>query len=88
MECSSGKYWTREAPIQLSHIESKAYLSSSTSHQYGQPIPGQLEVAAAKSSSKSTYWIAQVIYLYIKTVPLIFFQRTERGRARKGEIRG
>ncbi|KAI7850143.1 MIR motif-containing protein, partial [Circinella umbellata] len=60
VECSSGKYWTREAPIQLSHIESKAYLSSSTSHQYGQPIPGQLEVAAAKSSSKSTYWIAQV----------------------------
>ncbi|KAI9491043.1 MIR motif-containing protein, partial [Zychaea mexicana] len=60
VECPSGKYWTREEPIQLSHMDSKTYLTSSTSHQYGQPIPGQLEVAAAKTSSKSTHWIAQV----------------------------
>ncbi|KAI8142438.1 MIR motif-containing protein [Fennellomyces sp. T-0311] len=59
IECASGKHWLRETPVQLIHVESKAYLTSGTNHQYGQPIPGQLEVAGAKTSSKATQWMAQ-----------------------------
>ncbi|KAG0169292.1 Stromal cell-derived factor 2-like protein 1 [Apophysomyces sp. BC1034] len=53
------KHWRREEPVQLKHVDSHNYLSCSTSHQYGQPIPGQLEVAAARSASKNTQWVTQ-----------------------------
>lgn len=62
VQCSSSstKHWLREEPVQFVHVDTKYYLSSSAQHKYGQPIPGQLEVAAAKSSSKNTKWMAQV----------------------------
>ncbi|KAI9304880.1 MIR motif-containing protein [Cunninghamella echinulata] len=56
---SKEKYWLREQPVHLLHVDSNSYLSSNAQFQYGQPIPGQLEVAASKSSSKNTQWIAQ-----------------------------
>ncbi|CDS11210.1 hypothetical protein LRAMOSA03473 [Lichtheimia ramosa] len=61
VQCSSSstKHWLREEPVQFVHVDTKYYLSSSAQHKYGQPIPGQLEVAAAKSSSKNTKWMAQ-----------------------------
>jgi dolichyl-phosphate-mannose--protein O-mannosyl transferase len=69
---SSQEFWLREQPIQLVHVDSSTHLTCSPQHQYGQPIPGQLEVATAKSSSKNTHWVAQVnhgsyleyIYIY------------------------
>ncbi|CEP11811.1 hypothetical protein [Parasitella parasitica] len=61
VEClSSGdKVWNRERPVQFVHVDTYSYLSSSSSHQFGQPIPGQLEVAAARSASKNSQWMAQ-----------------------------
>ncbi|KAI8078029.1 MIR motif-containing protein [Gilbertella persicaria] len=61
VECLTGdkKSWLREEPVQLLHEDTSAYLSSSTNYQFGQPIPGQLEVAASKSASKNTQWMAQ-----------------------------
>ncbi|KAI8093535.1 MIR motif-containing protein [Halteromyces radiatus] len=56
---STQEFWLREQPIHLIHVDSNTYLTSSPQYQYGQPIPGQLEVATAKSSSKNTQWIAQ-----------------------------
>lgn len=66
VQCSSSstKRWLREEPVQFVHVDTKYYLSSSAQHKYGQPIPGQLEVAAAKSSSKNTKWMAQVTQEY------------------------
>lgn len=62
VECAnpSSKFWLREEPIQLVHLDSKVYLSTSPNHRYGQPIPGQLEVAGTKSQSSNTRWAAQV----------------------------
>lgn len=62
VEClnSGDKVWMRENPVQLYHEDTRSYLSSSTSHQFGHPIPGQLEVAATKYASKNTQWMAQV----------------------------
>ncbi|ORY96378.1 MIR motif-containing protein [Syncephalastrum racemosum] len=61
VECAnpSSKFWLREEPIQLVHLDSKVYLSTSPNHRYGQPIPGQLEVAGTKSQSANTRWAAQ-----------------------------
>ncbi|KAI8881956.1 hypothetical protein K501DRAFT_252238 [Backusella circina FSU 941] len=61
VECleKGDKYWIREKPIQLVHQESNTYLSSFQQHQFGQPIPGQLEVACAKGASKNSVWMAQ-----------------------------
>jgi len=52
--------WIREQPVQFVHEDTYAYLSSNSNHQFGQPIPGQLEVAASRSASKNTQWMAQV----------------------------
>jgi dolichyl-phosphate-mannose--protein O-mannosyl transferase len=62
VECleKGDKYWIREKPIQLVHQETNSYLSSFQQHQFGQPIPGQLEVACAKGASKNSVWMAQV----------------------------
>ncbi|KAL0081314.1 Sdf2l1 protein [Phycomyces blakesleeanus] len=60
VECASGsKFWLREEPVQFVHVESQAYLSCNGAHQFGHPIPGQLEVSGTKGSSKHTQWIAQ-----------------------------
>ena len=58
---SSDKSWIRENPVQLIHEDTNAYLSSYNHHQFGHPIPGQLEVAGYKSASKNSQWMAQVI---------------------------
>lgn len=58
--CSGEKTWLREKTVQLVHEDTGAYLSSFTSYTFGHPIPGQLEVAGSKSSSKNSQWIAQV----------------------------
>ncbi|KAI9033614.1 MIR motif-containing protein, partial [Phycomyces nitens] len=61
VECASGtKFWVREEPVQFVHVDSQAYLSCNGAHQFGHPIPGQLEVSGSKGSSKNTQWIAQV----------------------------
>ncbi|KAK4516034.1 uncharacterized protein ATC70_010995 [Mucor velutinosus] len=61
VEClnSGDKMWHREQPVQFVHEDTYAYLSSNSNHQFGQPIPGQLEVAASRSASKNTQWMAQ-----------------------------
>lgn len=62
LEClnAGDKTWIRENPVQLIHVETHAYLSSFSNHQFGHPIPGQLEVAASKTASKNSQWMAQV----------------------------
>lgn len=62
VEClnSSDKVWLRESTVQFAHEDTYTYLSSFANHQFGQPIPGQLEVAASRSASKNSQWIAQV----------------------------
>jgi dolichyl-phosphate-mannose--protein O-mannosyl transferase len=62
VEClqSGDKTWIRENTIQLVHENTYAYLSSFANHQFGHPIPGQLEVAASRSASKNSQWMAQV----------------------------
>ncbi|KAI8087341.1 MIR motif-containing protein [Thamnidium elegans] len=57
---SGDKTWVRENQVQLIHEDTGAYLSSFTTYQFGHPIPGQLEVAGARSSSKNSQWMAQV----------------------------
>ncbi|CEG72984.1 hypothetical protein RMATCC62417_08453 [Rhizopus microsporus] len=71
VECD-GQYWTRENVVQLAHQDTSAYLSSSDRYQFGQPIPGQLEVAAVKGSSKNTQWIAQVSLLFLSLYSFFF----------------
>ncbi|CAG8484144.1 12577_t:CDS:10 [Ambispora gerdemannii] len=51
--------WQREEKIQLIHIETNTYLTANKEHAYSNPIPGQIEVSAAKSGGKLTFWIAQ-----------------------------
>ncbi|CAO3589992.1 unnamed protein product [Absidia cylindrospora] len=63
----SQEFWLREQPIQLVHVDSNTYLTCSPQHHYGQPIPGQLEVASAKSSSKNTHWLAQEGFYFAAT---------------------
>lgn len=64
VDCSNSgdKFWLRESTVQFMHENTYAYLSSYANHQFGQPIPGQLEVAASRSSSKNSQWMAQVTF--------------------------
>jgi dolichyl-phosphate-mannose--protein O-mannosyl transferase len=64
VEClnTNDKIWLRESTVQFVHEDTNAYLSSFANHQFGQPIPGQLEVAASKYASKNSQWMAQVIF--------------------------
>lgn len=59
VECS-GTHWLREEPVQLVHKQTSTYLTGSESHTFGQPIPGQIEIATYKSASKHSRWVAQV----------------------------
>ncbi|KAG1444457.1 hypothetical protein G6F56_010289 [Rhizopus delemar] len=58
VECS-GTHWLREEPVQLVHKQTSTYLTGSESHTFGQPIPGQIEIATYKSASKHSRWVAQ-----------------------------
>ncbi|KAJ3362121.1 Stromal cell-derived factor 2-like protein 1 [Kappamyces sp. JEL0680] len=53
------KYWKREAPVTLEHVDTKKFLTSSTRYAYGNPIQGQHEVAAKSYSGDNELWIAQ-----------------------------
>ncbi len=63
VECLNQKdeFWNREAPVQLRHQNTGTYLTSSTQHVYGNPIPGQQEVASHHQSNKKSeqIWRAQ-----------------------------
>ncbi|KAG2207153.1 MIR motif-containing protein [Mucor mucedo] len=61
VEClnSGDTTWIREVPVQLMHEDTKTYLSSYSRYAFGHPIPGQLEVAAAKSATKESQWMTQ-----------------------------
>ncbi|KAG5458245.1 MAG: MIR motif-containing protein [Olpidium bornovanus] len=52
-------HWTREGPVALYHVSTGLHLSASPRHVYSHPIPGQLEVSAAKSAGRETVWAAQ-----------------------------
>jgi hypothetical protein len=79
VEClnSGDKTWIREVPVQLIHEDTNTYLSSYTKYQFGHPIPGQLEVASARSASKESQWMTQVSFsvsfLYFCNALLMFF---------------
>lgn len=85
VECltSGDKTWIRENTIQLVHEDTYSYLSSSANHQFGHPIPGQLEVATSRSSSKNSQWIAQVITikdtLVLNFIIIIFLYIIQEG---------
>ena len=61
LECLDKKdeYRTRESPVQLRHEATGMYLSSSTRHVYGNPIPGQQEVAGHRHRQSDQTWSAQ-----------------------------
>ncbi|KAF9573112.1 Stromal cell-derived factor 2-like protein 1 [Mortierella alpina] len=63
VECLNHKdeFWNREAPVQLRHQNTGTYLSSSPQHVYGNPIPGQQEVASHHQSNHrgEQIWRAQ-----------------------------
>jgi dolichyl-phosphate-mannose--protein O-mannosyl transferase len=91
VEClnSGDKVWNRENPVQFVHEDTYSYLSSNSNHQFGQPIPGQLEVAAARGASKNSQWMAQAsnqlskykiqtnTYLYRKVFILLAHQNNK-----------
>ncbi|KAF9102434.1 Stromal cell-derived factor 2-like protein 1 [Mortierella sp. GBA35] len=54
VECTNNKndengYWTRESQVRMRHEATGMYLSSSSRHVYGNPIPGHQEVAAHRA---------------------------------------
>ncbi|KAI9471049.1 MAG: MIR motif-containing protein [Benjaminiella poitrasii] len=60
IKCQKNDYWIREEPVQFVHEETHVYLSSSPNVKFGQPIPGQLEVAGStKGSTNIAQWAAQ-----------------------------
>lgn len=62
VECASKKdaFWMREAPVQLIHTNTGKYLATSGRHVYGNPIPGQQEVAAHSANmAGENMWMAQ-----------------------------
>ncbi|RUS25475.1 MIR motif-containing protein [Jimgerdemannia flammicorona] len=52
-------HWQREEDIRLHHVVTGTWLVVSTKHSYSHPIPGQLEVSAAKSKNAESLWAAQ-----------------------------
>ncbi|KAJ3408074.1 Stromal cell-derived factor 2-like protein 1 [Chytridiales sp. JEL 0842] len=52
-------HWKRESKIRLQHSLTSKYLSSNAKYQFRNPIPGQLEVAASKSSGTNEVFMVQ-----------------------------
>eukprot|EP00835_Amoeboradix_gromovi_P004710 NODE_385_length_9550_cov_0.159877.p3 type:complete len:213 gc:universal NODE_385_length_9550_cov_0.159877:6293-6931(+) len=61
--CTHGDFWTRDEPIQLLHIGTDKYLSSSESHSFGNPIQGQLEIYASANDDESKWKASEGIYV-------------------------
>ncbi|KAF9435536.1 Stromal cell-derived factor 2-like protein 1 [Entomortierella beljakovae] len=60
LEClNKDEYWMRESPVKLQHVNTGTYLSSSSKHVYGNPIPGQQEVASHRLDYSDQKWSAQ-----------------------------
>ncbi|KAF9919463.1 Stromal cell-derived factor 2-like protein 1 [Linnemannia zychae] len=64
VECVANKkdtFWTREAAIKLKHQGTGMYLSTSSRHVYGNPIPGHQEVSAHRADHQQAEqtWSAQ-----------------------------
>lgn len=67
VETASGKgLWKRGDVVYFKHIDTGKYLSASTKHRFGSPIPGQLEVSGISSRSQSTKWAANEGYYFPK----------------------
>ncbi|KAI8358253.1 stromal cell-derived factor 2-like protein [Mortierella sp. GBAus27b] len=61
LECvnKKDKFWIRESPVLLRHENTGKYLSTSSKHVYGNPIPGQQEVAGHQLQQAEQTWSAQ-----------------------------
>lgn len=61
LECVNKKddYWIRESPVLFQHENTQMYLSTSTKHVYGNPIPGHQEVAGHRLQQTEQSWSAQ-----------------------------
>ncbi|KAF9583487.1 hypothetical protein BGW38_009351 [Lunasporangiospora selenospora] len=62
IECvnKSAKFWMRESDIRLKHVNTDRYLSTSSQFVFGNPIPGQQEVAAHSLNQQGDQtWSAQ-----------------------------
>ena len=57
------EYWTRDEPIELYHIGTEKYLSTTEKHEFGNPIQGQLEIFAAYSGEDSKWRASEGIYV-------------------------
>eukprot|EP00834_Sanchytrium_tribonematis_P001724 NODE_44_length_33449_cov_1.575742.p24 type:complete len:196 gc:universal NODE_44_length_33449_cov_1.575742:4153-3566(-) len=57
------EYWQRDEPVELFHIGTEEYLSSSESHEFGNPIQEQLEIFAASRSKDSKWRASEGIYV-------------------------
>ena len=57
------KYWQRDDAVELYHVGTEKYLSTSDQHEFGNPIQGQLEIFAADSSTDSKWRASEGIYI-------------------------
>eukprot|EP00835_Amoeboradix_gromovi_P005360 NODE_496_length_7738_cov_0.394031.p2 type:complete len:214 gc:universal NODE_496_length_7738_cov_0.394031:331-972(+) len=61
--CSKGNFWIRDEPVQLLHIGTDKYLSSSEEHSFGNPIQGQLEIYASLNDDESKWKASEGMYV-------------------------
>ncbi|KAG0312238.1 Stromal cell-derived factor 2-like protein 1 [Dissophora globulifera] len=61
VECANTKdtFWMREAPVRLRHDNTGMFLTTSSHYVYGNPIPGQQEVAAHRRNAGDQTWATQ-----------------------------
>lgn len=60
-----GELWARAMAVSMKHVDTGAWLSSSSRYQFGQPIHGQMQVCSAKRKSKDTTWkVAEGIFMH------------------------
>ena len=57
------KAWERNEPVELFHIGTEKYLSTSKDHEFGNPIQGQLEIYAAASGVDSHWKALEGVYV-------------------------
>lgn len=56
---TADKTWRRESEIRLMHKDTRKYLTTMQAHQFGNPIPGQLEIFCIDAKNQFNTWSAQ-----------------------------
>eukprot|EP01100_Stratorugosa_tubuloviscum_P014675 TRINITY_DN79_c12_g1_i1.p1 TRINITY_DN79_c12_g1~~TRINITY_DN79_c12_g1_i1.p1 ORF type:complete len:222 (+),score=97.64 TRINITY_DN79_c12_g1_i1:65-730(+) len=59
IEIIGSPVWTRTSTVLIRHVDTRAYLSCSARAKYGNPIAGQLEIAAKTAKTNEVEWLAE-----------------------------